>query len=99
MIHLFEDYYLDNDNLQFILKSEFIGNTEGAKNFGKPTYKILGYYPKLEQLMQAAVMKKIKESDYQTLKEIQSRQDDLINELKVNLSSIENFLNISKQVE
>ena len=90
MIHLIKDYYLDNDKLQFILKKKQV-NQKGA-NVGQEVYVSLGFYPKLEQLLSDAVMKKLKESDYTTLQAMSLAQKELINELSDSIKRIEKEL-------
>ena len=82
MIHLIRDLYLDKDNLQFILKKRSLVTKEGSKTLGQETFTILGYYPKLEQLLESAVMKKLKEEDFKCLSDMKVRQEQLITEFK-----------------
>ena len=82
MIHLIRDLYLDKDNLQFILKKRSLVTKEDSKNLGQETFISLGYYPKLEQLLQSAVMKKLKEEDFKSLSDMKVRQEQLITEFK-----------------
>lgn len=89
MIHLFKDYYLDRDSLQFILKKKSTVKDVNAKHFGEERFEVLGYYPKIDQLIQSAIMKKIKEQDYQTLCEIKLTQDNLIKEFKLEVKVLE----------
>lgn len=60
MIKLTEKYYVDSDELNYILKEKRIISKEGSKNIGKETYDNLGYYGSLKDLKRAIVEKEIK---------------------------------------
>ena len=50
MIKITEKYFIDSDSKNYILKEKGIVKDEKSKNFGKESFKDLGYFRKLENL-------------------------------------------------
>ena len=73
------DYYIDNDNLQWILvkksnpedspkkKKEEDEESEGLT---KETFKNIGYYPTLEQLFNSLYDKQLRAKEYRSIEEL-----------------------------
>ena len=83
MLKLNERYYLDSDSLQYILIEKSIVQKEDSKNYGKETFKNVGYYGTLERLKQSLLEKEIK-GDIELLNSI-----DKVIELKNELEKVE----------
>lgn len=62
MLKINEKYYLDSDSVQYILIEKSIVKKEKSKNYGKETFKTVGYYGTLESLKVALLEKEIKEN-------------------------------------
>lgn len=84
MLKINEKYYLDSDSLQYILIEKSIVQKEDSKNYGKETFKNVGYYGTLEVLKQALLEKEIKDNI-----ELLNNIDKVI-ELKNELEKVEN---------
>lgn len=84
MLKINEKYYLDSDSLQYILIEKSIVQKEDSKNYGKETFKNVGYYGTLEVLKQALLEKEIKDNI-----ELLNNIDKVI-ELKNDLEKVEN---------
>ena len=84
MLKINEKYYLDSDSLQYILIEKSIVKKEDSKNYGKETFKNVGYYGTLEVLKQALLEKEIKDNI-----ELLNNIDKVI-ELKNDLEKVEN---------
>lgn len=61
MKKLNEKYYLDTDSLNYILLEKSIIQKEDSNNYGKDTFKNVGYYGTLKHLKQSLIEKEIKE--------------------------------------
>jgi len=72
MVHLYKDYYLDNDALQFILKKASVIKNEKSKNFGEINYKAIAFCPKFDQLMKEAHRLKLLEGTYTTIQQLEA---------------------------
>ena len=92
MIHLYDDYYLDNDKLQFVLKKKLIVKDEESKNYGKEKFSNIGHYPKLEQLIKEASIKKLREDKYEVLIEMLSAYDNIADGIRSSIINIEKQL-------
>ena len=62
MLKINEKYYIDSDNLQYILIEKNIVQKEDSKNYGKETFKNIGYYGSLETLKTSLIEKEIKDN-------------------------------------
>lgn len=60
MIQICDNYFLDNDNMQYILVERKVVNKEGSKNYGKETFKNIAYFQTLESLKSYIIEKEIK---------------------------------------
>lgn len=84
MLKINEKYYIDSDNLQYILIEKNIVQKEDSKNYGKETFKNIGYYGSLETLKTSLIEKEIKDN-LDLLNNI-----DKIIELKKELEKVDN---------
>lgn len=62
MLKINEKYYLDSDSLQYILIEKSVVQKEDSENYGKETFKNVGYYGTLELLKQSLLEKEIKDN-------------------------------------
>lgn len=62
MLKINENYYLDNDDLQYILLRKTTVTSKESKNFGKEMFKNIGYYGTLESLKKSLLEKEIKDN-------------------------------------
>lgn len=62
MLKINENYYLDSDDLQYILLKKTIVTNKESKNFGKEMFKNIGYYGTLESLKKSLLEKEIKDN-------------------------------------
>lgn len=62
MLKINEKYYLDSDSLQYILIEKGVVQKEDSENYGKETFKNVGYYGTLEGLKQSLLEKEIKDN-------------------------------------
>lgn len=62
MLKINENYYLDNDDLQYILLRKTTVTSKESKNFGKEMFKNIGYYGTLESLRKSLLEKEIKDN-------------------------------------
>ncbi len=62
MLKINENYYLDSDDLQYILLKKTTVTSKESKNFGKEMFKNIGYYGTLESLKKSLLEKEIKDN-------------------------------------
>lgn len=62
MLKINENYYLDSDDLQYILLKKTTVTNKESKNFGKEMFKNIGYYGTLESLKKSLLEKEIKDN-------------------------------------
>ena len=62
MLKINENYYLDSDDLQYILLKKTTITNKESKNFGKEMFKNIGYYGTLESLKKSLLEKEIKDN-------------------------------------
>ena len=83
MLKINEKYYLDSDCFQYILIEKGVVQKEDSENYGKETFKNVGYYGTLEGLKQSLLEKEIK-GNIELLNSI-----DKVIELKNELKKVE----------
>jgi hypothetical protein len=65
-IHVEDKLYIESDDMQYILK-QYSGKFDKE---GKETYKTLGYFPTLQQVVKHLIKLNIMKSNAETLKEL-----------------------------
>lgn len=60
MIKLTEKYYIDSDELNYMLKEKRIITKKDSKNFGKENYSVIAYFNNLSSLKKFIVEREIK---------------------------------------
>lgn len=85
MVHLVEDFYIDSDPNNYILRQKMVIKNKESKNYGQETFKDLGYYTDLETLLKGFVKFKGREFCMKKNKEIK----DLIEEIRKQQKFIE----------
>ena len=89
MINLVNDLYLDADPLQFILKKKTIVQDKKSKNYGNENFIVVGYYPDLGTLAKQTIMYAVKQEDFDSIKAMEKRLNELIKEVKVNINRVD----------
>lgn len=62
MIKITDKYFLDSDSCNYILLEKSIIQDEKSKNYGKESFKNIGYYGSVESLYNGIIEKEIKEN-------------------------------------
>jgi len=77
MVHLIDEYYLDNDAMNFMLKKRSTIKDEKSKNYGKENFTVVAYCPKFEQILKQLHKIKVLEGSYTELSEILVHSDSI----------------------
>ena len=98
MINLVNDLYLDADKLQFILKEKSVVKDKDSKRFGEETFRTLGFYPSVSQLLESSVVRELRSQDFDSLKEMEAELKRLSNVVQVNISKLD-FDSLKKELK
>lgn len=93
MIMIDEKYYIDADDKNYILQEKSIVKDEKSKNYGKETFKILGYFGKLDNVLKYLIDLNIKEY---VSKNRTNTLEQLIKKINSIEKSMEKKFNMSK---
>lgn len=85
MIRLSDRYYIDADSKNYILKEKTIVQDKESSNYGKETFKDLGYYTNLESVLNGLL--KIGTRDFISRDEKHSIED-----LKEHITAYKKFI-------
>ena len=91
MIKINERFYINANSNQYILQEKTIIKDEKSKNFGKETFKDLGYYVSMEGVLRGIFKTQLREY---ISKEDKNSIEDLLNEIKRIEKELEKFKNV-----
>lgn len=96
MIQINDKYFISADSKNYILKEKYTVKDEESKNFGNEVYKDLGYFGKLENLIQYVVGLKTKEY---IAKDKINTLDELIKKMEKINKDVNKQFNIARKNE